>query len=275
MSKANVNHISVELDLSLFGIDGCLKRLERIATAILDATQASLHRRVRAFAEKNRDTPFEKVVWLTIVTRFPSVASDSDRQTMWAYLSQGTGPPGDTEAKSEQELEILKKSEMFSGLFRALFETTTFRHYRMLYERQRRLKDLEGPAPDQSIPTEEINKPKETEAKEAGGIRAVPSHINLTSRAAVRQASPQQPVNSETEPTLPYTVDLPRFKARMDTAGNSNSAETSDKKPYTASESGDVMYPRPPRLPKGATEGICHLCLQLCPADVLQGNDWV
>ncbi|KAK5654615.1 hypothetical protein OQA88_7245 [Cercophora sp. LCS_1] len=253
-----------EFDLPFFGIDGCLKRLEKLAAAILDATEESLHRRVRKFAEKNKDEVFERLAWLTILTRFGSVVSESDRQFMWLQLR------GETDLIDEDDVllrfSVLKHSSVFSGIFRALFETTIFRQYRMAYEREGRLKDSKTAQPVQPSPIGETTGP--------GPQLAVPENAQSRKESIVAPLTTNQAPfpshdDSQSQPTVPNTIDGLRFKPTMeavDAAGNES---------YAISESGDAIYPRPPRLPEGANEGICHLCGQYCTADTFQGHEWI
>ncbi len=85
--------------VALFGIDGSLKRLQRISDVILQATQDSLTRRISAYAEKYRDKDFEHHVDRTIQWRFPHIPK---------------------------------------SLHRVLVETALHRHYRILYDRDHR-----------------------------------------------------------------------------------------------------------------------------------------
>ena len=87
------------LAVGLFGIDGSLKRLQRISDVILQATQDSLARRISAYAEKYRDEGFEHHVERTIQWRFPHIPK---------------------------------------SLHQVLVKTALHRHYRILYERDHR-----------------------------------------------------------------------------------------------------------------------------------------
>ncbi|KIX05938.1 uncharacterized protein Z518_03912 [Rhinocladiella mackenziei CBS 650.93] len=262
-SKETPASMTSDLKAPFFGIDGALKRLERLAAAILDATEASLHRRVHVYAEKNRDEGFERLVWQVILVRFPCVVPASDfRETL---LSTSEVTESLEEAESLEDFRALLRSSSFSGLFRALFKSIVFRHYRMIYERERRLKDLNQTLPMNEPPrmAERVANPEHYQ--ESGGAIQPPA-VGLT---------PSLSELTRSETTLPNTIDGLRFKAKMENAEEHDTANTSGDFAYQVSESGDAMYPRPPRLPKDATEGICLLCGQRCPADTFEGEKWM
>ncbi|KAF8861598.1 putative subtilisin, partial [Acephala macrosclerotiorum] len=134
------------LDIPLFGVEGSLKRLETIAAAILQATQASLTRRVIAYAKKQQD-------YKDIVRRFSTIILARYR---------GLGP---TDMPMFIRLEDLPSCEDIMrpkplGLFFALVKCSVVRHYRIIYERNETDKDnkkalLEAPLAEEPKPPED------------------------------------------------------------------------------------------------------------------------
>lgn len=59
-----------QLQVSVAGVEGSLKRLDRIAVIILHATESSLARRIQAFAERSRDRLYEEQVDMVLTYRF-------------------------------------------------------------------------------------------------------------------------------------------------------------------------------------------------------------
>jgi len=258
---------------TLFGIDGALKRLEKLADAILYATEESLHRRVRVFAAKNRDILFERVVCLTLMTRFPGILSKSDCELILGQLSHdGEAADGGEYAT---RLQDLTKSGTLPGLFQALFETTTFRHYRMVYERQRRLKDLNQNTQDATAeePPDLQNKTSSSESPRDSKHRSPASAVApvLTSKS-LRSISD----DSQSQPTLPNTIDGVKFRAKMEEDDSAPvNVLISNSGADAVSESGHAMYPRAPRLPKDASEGTCYLCGRSCSVNAFEGHEWM
>jgi hypothetical protein len=243
--------------VAFFGIDGSLKRLERLAAAILDAIEPSLTRRVHAYARKNRDEEFERHVWQVILTRFPNVVPEKDRKEMLRYSSEGSETSEEIESTPFREL---LESTLFSGLFRALFKSSIFRHYRIIYERERRLKDLNQPPSMKST---------ESSKKSTGKSDLEPYQPPTTPEEAhdtgfTTPFTKADGTQSERPSTRPNTIDIPLFQKSMEAP---DKTDTSADDGYTASESGNAMYPRPPRLPVEALDGICPLCGESCSAD--------
>ena len=272
VSGREARHDSDYLKVSNFGIDGSLDRLERLAAAVLDASEASLNHRVTAYAARKRDLELERLVWLIILTRFPNVVPSSGRQELQLFVSSsGAGDDADSTDEAQllnERFQTLLQSDSFTGLFRALFKTTLFRHYRMLYERERRWKDrkkseavLERTAPSETHEAEEMF-PEATQL-----VRVLPER-------PVSGLTTAQPAPSVTVTTLPHTIDEVRFKSQME---NAEPPETPDADwdKDNVSESGPGDYPRPPRLPENAESAICPLCGELCPADVFEGTRWM
>ncbi|KAH8599218.1 hypothetical protein B0O99DRAFT_385347 [Bisporella sp. PMI_857] len=102
--NVNLNDVPTDsaFELALFGINGSLKRLEKFAAAILQATQGSLARRVSAFAQENHDEEVERYINFMITYRFQVFGRDGK--------STSTLPP--------------KMREI-------LFDSSVYRHYRL------------------------------------------------------------------------------------------------------------------------------------------------
>jgi hypothetical protein len=252
--------------VAFFGIDGSLKRLERLAAAILDATEASLTRRVQAYAKKNRDEELERHVWQVILARFPNLVPERDRKEM--LLNSPEASEASEEIESSTRFGVLLESTLFSGLFRALFKSSIFRHYRIIYERERRLKDLNQP-PSMKSPglagkstgqsdLESHQPPTKPEEVQAMGFTTPLTNPTLENADGTQSERPS---------TLPNTIDIPRFTKSMEAT---DTTDTSIDGGYTVSESGNAMYPKAPRLPMEALEGICPLCGECCSADTFK-----
>lgn len=246
-----------KLKAPLFGIDGSLKRLERLASAILYATEASLHRRVYKYAQKNADPEFERQVWLVLNSRFPQVVSSFDIARMQQLSS-------DLATESSSETTYIN-SDIFSGLFRALFKTIIFRHYRMIYERERRQKDLNPPPLPEQEESPEVPIDQELPAPEKPSMGEP--------KAPVVKPALKNIQDNKSESTSPNTIDGARLKANIENPEGQESQ--SGDETYSASESGQVIYPRPPQFPEGAEKGICTLCGQELPIDTFKDAEWM
>jgi hypothetical protein len=213
--------------VALFGIEGSLKRLERIATVILQATQGSLARRVSVYAEKCRAKEIEEGVEECIEDHVAAVIG---------FRFQGA---------------------ITSSLSQLLVDACLYRHYRILYERSHRDQEL----PRLQLPAPLIRPPSQSEGQ--------PTRAEAQSEFH----HPQQPEHeSQSEhQTLPLTIDE---KVVHEKLAEDSSAQPQPKSPPSVSETGAALYPSPPNIPDGQTDGTCPLCLKVFPAEEFEGRRW-
>jgi hypothetical protein len=74
------------LDVPLSGIEGSLKRLDRVAIIILQATASSLARRVLAYADQVRDEGYEGKVDLVLRHRFRNALPEELRRLIFTSM---------------------------------------------------------------------------------------------------------------------------------------------------------------------------------------------
>ncbi|KGO36167.1 hypothetical protein PEX1_083240 [Penicillium expansum] len=251
-----------DFKVPFFGIDGSLERLEKLATAILEVTEASVHRRVYAYQAKNQDKRLERDVYLYLLGEFPNlVPNHAHRKSMLFALGKAKSSDED---RSPQDFQAIFRSSWIPGLFRALSNSVLFRHYRIMYEQERRLK-----GPNHHISTK--GSPRLAERTLDPGLRR--EHT----RQAQPSLSPRAPTIQNYTPsksTKALTIDESNFDGRIKTAKYHHLAGTPSDGAYSVLESGHDIYPNPPQLPEGATEGVCTLCRQSLPASNFEGNQW-
>lgn len=243
-----------------------------MSTAILDATEASLHRRVRAYQEKYKDKELERNVCLYLLGRFPNIvpeclnkkmrlASRKDARSDEDELTQYSSD----DDESAQDFHTLLQSSEVPGIFRALYKSILSRHYRIIYERERRLKDRNHHARVEDSPR--------LSESFGFGSRSIQEHREPTLPPLPDRDS-AIPNHTPSEPTIPPTIDESSFDARMQNTENHQSVGTWHDGADTVSESGHASFPKPPHF-GDVTEGQCTICGQRLSIDTFEGARWM
>lgn len=141
----------------------------------------------------------------------------------------------------------------------------------MLYEKQSRIKDLAQVTPTES--PELSDKTADTEPSQKPTDLVQPRPARSTTSVTEHPITEAGGTPSEHE-TLPYTIDNVRFTEKMKALEYVDTSDMTSDRPLSVSETGAAMYPKAPRLPNDATNGICPLCGELCPADIFLGHKW-
>ncbi|KAI8663493.1 hypothetical protein NCS57_00950500 [Fusarium keratoplasticum] len=250
------------LEVPLFGIDGSLKRLEKVAAVILQATQGSLIKRTIVFAEKHDDfQKLSRTFSMVILSRYRGLGPKDRPENMPLEISEDLIPTKDKLLAPRPD-----------GLFLALVKTSIVRHFRILYERDRRDRENRGlAAPAMETPTPQVSNPAEGDT--------IPRQFNLSqsnklaSGEANQTAERGDEAQSEKQPTV-LSIDVDGFNtgiARTD----SGSTSAHGKSASPVSETGVASYPRAPKIPDGQKEGTCPICKQVLPAEELKGANWI
>jgi hypothetical protein len=250
------------LEIPSFGIDGSLKRLEKVAAVILQAMQGSLIKRTIVFAEKHDD--FQnlcRTFSMVILSRYRGLGPKDGPEGMTLEISEDVIPT--------KEKIMAPRSE---GLFLALVKTSIVRHFRILYERNRRDREKRGLAsPGMETQTPQFSKPAKGDS--------ISRQFNLSqsnkmvSGEAIEATERDDKARSEKPPTE-LSIDVDGFNkgiARTD----SGSTGAREKSGSPISEAGVASYPREPKIPDGQTEGTCPICKQMLPAEELKGAKWM
>ncbi|OIW25725.1 hypothetical protein CONLIGDRAFT_708489 [Coniochaeta ligniaria NRRL 30616] len=102
--KPRLRRVKTDLRVPIYGIDGAISRLEKLARAVASASQDSISRRVLAFAQNERDEEYEELAKVVVRHLYP---------------------PG----------------RVPSTLGTILVNSMLFRYYRILYQRKRHEKE--------------------------------------------------------------------------------------------------------------------------------------
>ncbi|PTB51390.1 hypothetical protein M431DRAFT_19399 [Trichoderma harzianum CBS 226.95] len=261
-SDKNEHHVKQSLESLLFIIEESLKRLNRVASVIIQASQDSLIKRTIVFAKQHGDfQELAKIFSLVIFWRYPGVLLKDQSGNIHLDI------PEDPTLTKEK---ILKRRP--EGLFLALVKTSIVRHFRILYERDRRDREkrvLLAPAMRSSTPQGANPADDDTIAaqyKSPQSNKSAPGEAN-------QMAKRDDEARSENQLTE-LSIDVDRYNTGI--AGIDSTSPTSDEKsapPF--SEAGVASFPRAPKIPNGQSKGTCPICKQEFPAEELQGAKWI
>jgi hypothetical protein len=226
------------LDVALFGIEGSLKRLEKVSAAILKATEGSLARRVFAYAEEKLDNEFKEQVSNALKFRFSRAVPTTEGDLRFEEVM----PP---------ELKEL------------LVDSFLHRHYRILYERRMR----QGEEP--RVKEVSARRGEQHTATRLGVPRAGPQR-QPEHDAGVLDQREQETTRSSIEKG-PLTIDEGVAVKKL--AESSVPPRPLAGAP-SVSETGDALYPDPPVVPEGQNRVECPICLKSLDADVFCGERW-
>jgi hypothetical protein len=253
------------LEIPLFGIDGSLERLEKVAAVIIQATQDSLIKRAIVFIEKQKDVQdvIKNFSWI-ILWRYSGLRPrDDETQQVPLVVTKDHIPA--------KEKVLVQHPE---GLFLALVKTSIVRHYRILYERSRNKKEKREPAaPAVSAP--ELSLPQGFNPPEGDTVPRQANHIQSNERApdkANQTAEPSDEAQSETQPTV-LSINVADYNAEIARIG-SGSTNAHEKPALSISEAGMAAFPREPKIPDGHKTGTCPICRQEFPTEKLKGANW-
>lgn len=246
------------LENPLFGIDGSLKRLEKVAAVILQATQGSLIRRAVVFAKNHND--FEEICRIfsrIILARYHVFRPENTS----IFIDEDLIPSKD---------DIMAPRP--ASLFLALVKSSVVRHFRILYERGRRDREKTK----HSRPEDGTRETQGSKLLEEGKIerRPIQQRPSGTTAAAPNYSTDVgDETKSENQPTL-LSIDVDEYKkgiARTD----SDSLGPRDKPAPPISEAGVAFFPPAPKISDGEKEAACPICQQVFPAEELRGGRWM
>jgi hypothetical protein len=263
------------LESSLFGVDGSLKRLEKVAAVILRATQGSLIRRALVFANNHDDLEeICRIFSRMILARYHAFRSESVpmRIGVHATLSEGdmtvpqqSGFIGEEPLPSKDDIMASQPAD----LFLALVKSSVVRHFRILYERNRRDREREKHEKPE-------NKTQKIEPPEVGktGNKLTPPGPDQTATAAPNHPTDaEDETRSENQPTL-LSIDTNEYKKGI-VRTDSGDLRLRDKRGTPISEAGVAYLPPAPKIIEGQNEAVCPICRQVFPADDLRGASWM
>ncbi|KAK4065581.1 hypothetical protein Trihar35433_7701 [Trichoderma harzianum] len=258
----NEHHVKQSLESLLFIIEESLKRLNRVASVIIQASQDSLIKRTIVFAKQHGDFhDLANIFSLVIFWRYPGVLPKDQSGNIHLDISED---PTLTKEK------ILKRRP--EGLFLALVKTSIVRHFKILYERDRRDREkgvLLAPAMRSSTP--QGANPADDDI--TTGQYKSPQSNKSASGEANQTAKRDDEARSENQLTE-LSIDVDRYNTGI--TGIESTSPTSDERsapPF--SEAGVASFPRAPKIPNGELKGICPICKQEFPAEELQGAKWI
>lgn len=158
------------------------------------------------------------------------------------------------------------------GLFPALVKTSIVRHFRILYERDRRDREKrELLAATMRSSTPQGANPADGDI--ITGQYKSPQLNKSTLGEVKKTAERDDEARSENQLTE-LSIDVNRYNTGI--AGIDSASPTSDEKPAPPiSEAGVASFPRAPKIPNGETKGTCPICKQEFPAEELQGAKWM
>lgn len=241
------------LEIPLFGIDGSLKRLEKVSAAIIQATQASLTRRVIAFAQRESNKHdcdrITRTFSMAILTRY-----------------RGLGPPDMPMFGIPPEVipspdQILTSQPM--GLFLALVKTFVVRHFRASYERK------DNGSQNKKAPTQSHGEEEEQESGPDTTGQEKQQQSQSTPQKASQSSQSRDETQSETK-TNPLSLQTNVFKEKM---GEASTSGPRGRRPV--SEAGAATYPQPPKIMDGQTDAVCPICKRVQPVHVFEGPSWM
>ena len=158
------------------------------------------------------------------------------------------------------------------GLFLALVKTSIVRHFRILYERNRRDREERRLAsPAMGTQTPQVSEPTKGDTIPRQFI--LPQSNKSASGEANQTAERDDEAQSEKQPTI-LSIDVDGFNtgiARTD----SGRTGVREKSAPPISEAGVASYLRAPKIPDGQKEGTCPICKQVFPAEELKGVNWM
>ena len=234
-----------------------MKRLEKVAAVILQATQGSLIKRTIVFAKKDNDLQvLIRNFSIVILSRYRGLGPEN----MPWNIPENLIPT--------EEVIMAPRPE---GLFLALVKTSIVRYFRILYERDRRAREktrLASPAMETQTP--QISEPVKEETTPRQFI------LPQSSKAASGKTTQTARRDGETQSVKPPTVlsiDVDGFNTGI--VGTDSGSTGARKQPLPpVSEAGVASYPRPPKIPDGQ-KGPCPICEQVFPAEELRGVNWM
>lgn len=241
------------LEIPLYGVDGSLRRLEKIAVAIFHATQASLTRRVIVYAKKQPDyKEITRVFSLAILSRYRGLGPED--MPMFGIPEKLIPSPD----------EVLTTQPL--GLFLALVKSSVVRHYRIAYERHENERENKKTIP-QVLVEEEPEPP-------ADGLDRVKQQSNRPETIPqeglqlpeLLQPKPREETESDTTPT-PLSIQPDVFREKLGEDASSSGSR------IPVSEAGVATYPQAPKISEGQEHATCPICKKSLPANVFTQRD--
>ncbi|KAK3371807.1 hypothetical protein B0T24DRAFT_337732 [Lasiosphaeria ovina] len=298
LNKNDKAHVA-EVEHLLYGVDGCLQRLGKIAHALLESIQVSLPRRIVTFAKKQsrkhgiNDSGLDEIGSLAyyvsgvVLERFeplhltePPELADARSQFLSTIVLESP-VTGEEEWKKYRYMvaSILKNMLGLSdeetkpgqqlrtqGLFSAIVRSCVFRHYMIRYAREKEAQEREEKRepPTMTVETSPIGPTTDME-QERGGQ----AHTDIKIGAPNDRTQ-------EVQSSGPPTVNHHRFHDVMGDGGSFSMGTATCKAPIAPSEAGHGDYPRPPRaeVVDGVKSGECPICKQRIPEPELEHDSW-
>ncbi|RDW85690.1 hypothetical protein BP5796_04015 [Coleophoma crateriformis] len=241
------------LQIPFFGIDGSLRRLERIATAIAHATHASLTRRVLLYAKKQDDyEEVSRIFSLSIIFRYRGLRLE-DMPMLDVPVEHIPSPD-----------KIMAPQPL--GLFLSLVKTSVIRHYRICYQRNIVQEDSKKPTP-QVVSAKSI-KPAAVDLNRAEQRLERADDLLHTRYPELNTEITQSEAMSN-----PLTLETAEFKKKLgeDASGSGRRAER-----QLVSEAGVALVPSAPRMSDGQKSGTCPICRESLPANIFESRlSWI
>lgn len=177
-TKAGLQRVKTDLSVPVYGIDGAISRLEKLAKTISSASQESLSQRVLTFAENERDEKYEKLVEAVVQYLYPSERVPAD-------------------------------------LRKILNDSVLFRYYRILYQRRRREK--ESTLDFSSYPGQKMVKDLVTRQNDNQPSTG-PAPTSPTPQAQTQPSTQQDDKSeADTDAkSAPHSIDLDIFNDKID-----------------------------------------------------------
>ncbi|KAH8600195.1 hypothetical protein B0O99DRAFT_682639 [Bisporella sp. PMI_857] len=177
-AKGALEKVKIDLSVPIYGIDGAISRLEKLAKAIYSASRESLSTQVLIYAENKRDTQYEELVKAVVQYLYPSDCVPAE-------------------------------------LGKTLCDSILFRYYRIEYQRRRRQKEKLMPnislAPEKKADVDVV-------AGKDGNQRLIDSQPHSSPDSALppdEQQDHRSEADTDTKST-PYSIDLGAFNDEMD-----------------------------------------------------------
>lgn len=330
--KKNPETPIAKVEHLLYGIDGSLQRLAKIAHALLVSIQASLTRRVVSFAKRQSlqhgiddysglddignvayhisevvherfkplrlheprelaDTrrqfqstmllPPSTMILQILTTREKvmrekvteqdakeedvtekKVTGDEEWKEYWhsmASIVKAMLGLSDDEAKWGQKLPA-------QGLFTTIVWTCVFRHYRILYERE---KEVQGREAGKEQPVKAVE-------TSPGGLKTPDVEEDQGKTHTDIELGKLSEQTQEVQSSGPPTVDHGGYRDAVGDEGSSYMGTDTGSTPMAPSEAGAGHYPRAPRteLVDGIKCAECPICKEVILATELEGDRW-
>ncbi|KAL5089321.1 hypothetical protein Trisim1_005883 [Trichoderma cf. simile WF8] len=207
---------------------------------------------------------------------FQELAGIFSLAILWRYRGLA---PKDTSGNMPLELSknlIPTKEKILErypeGLFLALVKTSIFRHFKILYERDRRDREKRGlAAPAMRSSTVQGSTPADGDT--TTGQYKTPQSNKSVSGEANQTGERDDEARSKSQLTE-LSIDVDHYNTGI--AGIDSASPTFDEKSAPPiSEAGVASFPRAPKIPNGQTKGTCPICKQEFPAEELQGAKWI